>query len=74
MSIECYLDNCPHHDFQHLPADKLTGPYCSLERCAWDEPTMSRYLEAVRTKKPDPESVLPEDLIITCDNSEEPTI
>ena len=70
MSIECYLDNCPHHEMQHVPKECLTGPYCNLERCAWDEPTMMKYLEAVRTGKKHPEKVLPLEGESTCNSSE----
>jgi hypothetical protein len=57
--IECYLDNCPHHSAHHVPAEHIEGPYCNLERCAWDEPTMSKYLDAVRSGVSDAEDILP---------------
>jgi hypothetical protein len=57
--IECYLDNCPHHAAKHVPEEYQDGPFCNLERCAWDEPTMTKYLEAVRTGAPHPERHLP---------------
>ena len=57
--IECYLDNCPHHAAKHVPEEYLDGPYCNLERCAWDEPTMSAYLTLVNAGNPNAESILP---------------
>lgn len=48
MSIECYLDNCPHHSDFELDDRPSQGPFCSLMDCAWDLETISKYLEAVR--------------------------
>lgn len=58
MTVECYLDNCPHHEMQHMP-EGMAGPFCSLNRCAWDQGTMTEYLKAVQEKREHPESVLP---------------
>lgn len=57
MSIECYLDSCPHHEFNHCGPD--IGPFCHLDTCAWDEPTMTAYLAAVNRGAENPNNVLP---------------
>lgn len=52
MSIQCLLDNCPHHAAQKGPLEKV-GAICQLKTCAWDSPTITDYLNAVRDCKDD---------------------
>ena len=47
MSIKCLLDNCPHHAAQKAPLE-IVGAVCQLQICAWDSPTISGYLNAIR--------------------------
>lgn len=70
MSVECYLDNCPHHEAKHSPIE-IGGPFCHLERCAWDEPTMSAYLTLVNNGNKNAEAILPTDGEQPCNNSQE---
>ena len=70
MSIQCLLDNCPHHAAQKGPLE-IVGTVCGLKVCAWDQPTMSQYLKAVIDGAPSPEDVLPTDGEETCNNSQE---
>ena len=70
MSIECLLDNCPHHASQKVPLE-ICGTVCGLKVCAWDQPTMSLYLKAVIDGNSNPEEVLPTEGAETCNNSQE---
>lgn len=77
MSIKCLLDNCPHHATQKGPPEKV-GMLCGLKICAWDQPTITDYLNAVRDCKDDSlhqvEAATELDQILgdqSCNNSQE---
>ena len=52
MTVECLLDNCPHHAAQRGPL-RIMGTVCQLKACAWDSPTITGYLDAVRNPEDD---------------------
>lgn len=68
MSIECLLDNCPHHATKTAPPEKV-GMVCRLKICAWDSPTITGYLDAVRDPNTDDSLFIEEAKIIVEDQS-----
>ena len=54
-TIECYYDRCPNHEANHLPQEKLNGPFCNNDECtatpeALDEYARQRTLESTRLR------------------------
>ena len=42
-TIECYYDQCPGHEANHLPSAKLYGPFCNHDECTATTEALDEY-------------------------------
>lgn len=46
--IECYFSQCPNHEVNHLPEDRINGPFCNNDVCTAASADMQRWAEERR--------------------------
>ena len=47
--IECYFQQCPHHDAHHS-APEESEPFCTLDFCVQSDETLEKWLKAYQEK------------------------